>query len=306
MLYATTIGIDVHAKANSVCAINYKTGEITETTLDANPKALIAWISKNNFEAPLMCVYESGPTGFGLARALAKEDIPCQIAAVSKLPRSTERRKTDKIDARTLARLHMAGEVHAIWIPTPEEEALKSLSRLRGESSLDLRRAKQRVTSFLLLNGIFYDKGKRWTQKFMRWAAELEFPEAANTYIFREKLAQVIHLTQKLANVEKHIEEAIQASPILVARANRIRCLSGVGDVIAWSIVAELGDLARFRNGAVFASFLGLVPSESSSGEREHRGRITKCGNSHLRKLLVEGASTYSRKLQPRLSETLR
>ena len=304
MKYCTNIGIDAHSRKNSVCAIVAETGEMREATLSADPAELVAWIEGGDFPRPLRCCYEAGPTGFVLARALDGAGVECVVAATSKLPHRVDRKKNDRVDAEWLARMLAAGSVRPARVPSAREESLCHLSRLRGEVAADLRAARQRVASFLLLTGTRYTlTRKRWTRTFRRWAESLEFAQPADTFVFREKLAAAYRLEERLAAVEAEIMRVIGADDALAARMARLECIRGVGRVAAFSLVCEVHDFARFRNGAAFASFLGLVPSESSSGQRVSRGAIAKTGNSHLRRILVEAASCYSRPLKIARSE---
>jgi len=313
MRYCTNIGIDAHSKKNSVCAIAAETGEMREATLSEDPRELVAWIRGGGFAEPLRCCYESGPTGFGLARALSEAGIECVVAATSKLPRRTDRQKNDRADAEWLARMLAAGSVRPVRVPSPEEEALCHLSRLRGEVSADLRAARQRVASFLLLTGTAYTlTRRRWTKTFRRWAESYEFAQPADTFVFREKLAAVYRLEERLEAVEAEIMRIIGESPELAARMARFECIHGIGRVTAFSLVCEVGDFSRFRNGSAFASYIGLVPSESSTGSKVSRGAIAKTGNSHLRRVIVEAASCYARPFKlvrsedPRVPELVR
>jgi transposase len=304
MKYCTSIGIDAHSRKNSVCAIAAETGEMREATLSEDPGELIAWIRGQRLPEPLRCCYEAGPTGFGLARALGEAGIECVVAATSKLPRRSDRQKNDRVDAEWLARMLAAGSVRPVRVPSEEEEALCHLSRLRGEVAADLRAARQRVSSFLLLTGVRYTlTRKRWTRAFRRWAESYEFPQPADTFVFREKLAAAYRLEERLGAVESEIMRVIGGSPELAARMARLECVHGIGRVAAFSLVCEVHDFGRFRNGAAFASYLGLAPSESSSGKRVSRGAVAKTGNSHLRRIVVEAASCYSRPFRPARSE---
>lgn len=304
MRYSTIVGIDTHSKKNAVCAIVPATGEIQETILSEDPKQLLAWLGEQGFPEPVGCVYESGPTGFGLARALMAGGVACTVAATSKLSYRVDRQKNDKADAKWLAQQMMAGGVRAARVPTPEEESLCHLSRLRGEVAADLRKAKQRVSSFLLLTGTEYTlTKKKWSKTFCRWAASFEFAQPADTFTFRCKMSAVLRLEERLAEVEAEIMRVIAESPKLSERMARFTCIHGIGKVSAFSLVCEVHDFERFRNGSSFASYLGLVPSESSSGKKASRGPIAKQGNSHLRRILVEAASCYSKPFRAVKSE---
>ena len=169
MRYSTIVGIDTHSKKNAVCAIVPATGEMREAVLSEDPGQLLSWISGQGFPEPVGCVYESGPTGFGLARALEAGGVACTVAATSKLSYRVDRQKNDRADAKWLARQMLAGGVRAVRVPTPEEESLCHLSRLRGEVAADLRKAKQRVSSFLLLTGTEYTlTKKKWSKTFRK------------------------------------------------------------------------------------------------------------------------------------------
>jgi transposase len=306
MRYSTSIGIDTHMKTNQICAIDKKTGVIAEARLSADPQELISWIREQEFTLPIRCCYESGPTGFGLARELNKAGICCVIAATSKLPLRVDKQKNDRVDAEWLARMLDSGAVRPVMIPTLEEESLCHLSRLRGEVASDLRRAKQRVASFLLLTKTSYTlTKKRWTKKFNAWAGSYEFACAADTFTFRIKVASVLRLEERLKEVEGEILKVIASHPELQDRMKRFLALHGIGIVSAFSLVCEVYDFERFKNGAALASYLGLVPSESSTGPKYARGKIAKTGNSHLRRILIEAASCYSRPIKRVKAEDL-
>ena len=209
------------------------------------------------------------------------------MAATSKLSYRVDRQKNDRVDARWLAQQMLAGGVRAVRVPTPEEESPCHLSRLRGEVAADLRRAKRRVSSFLLLTGTKYTlTKKKWSETFRKWTASHEFDQPADTFAFRCKMSAVLRLEERLAEVEAEILRIIAASPELSDRMARFECIHGIGKVSAFSLVCEVHDFDRFKNGASFASYLGLVPSESSSGNKASRGAIAKQGNPHLRRML--------------------
>ena len=300
MKHSTCIGIDAHSQSNVVCALDTQTGEICEGRLSADPRELRKWIEQRAFPEPLACVYEAGPTGFGLARHLSSAGIECFVAATSKLPRRTDRAKNDRNDAEWLARQLSAGAVRKVRIPSPEEESLCRLSKLRGEAAQDLRRAKQRVQSFLLLTGTEYTlTKKRWTKTFVSWAESYVFPSPEDTFTFKEKVSEFKRASERLQRIDGEIERVVGSSPALQDKMARLTCIHGIGRVTAFSLLCEVYDFERFSRGSAFASFLGLVPSESSTGKKTSRGSITKLGNTNLRRLLVESASCYSRRPNP-------
>lgn len=296
MRYSTCIGIDTHSTKNEVCALLIETGELKGETLNDDPAQIIRWIDKNDFPKPIRCVYEAGPTGFALARILNESGIECVVAATSKLPKRHDRKKNDRIDAEWLARLLSSGAIRESYIPTEREESLQHLARLRHETMNDLKRAKQRVASFLLLTKTEYNLTKRrWSKKFRRWAETIEFDCPEDTFTFRLKYAEVIRLEERLAYIEDHIEKLIKNDAKLLSTAKRLMCIYGVGKVAAYALVCEISDFARFKNGRSFASFLGLTPSEHSTGKRRITGRITKTGNGYLRSIIIECANVYAR-----------
>ena len=296
MKYSTCIGIDTHAKKNAVCALDTATGEVREALLCEDPGKLIAWIADQDLAEPLMCVYETGPTGFGLARALRAAGIGCIVAATSKLAYPKDKDKRDAKDAEWLARQLLAGAVRPVHVPDEREESLCRLSKLRSEAALDLRRAKQRLRSFMLVAGISYTATKKlWTKKFMSWARSHECGQPADTFTFREKYADVVRLMERLARIEAEIGRIVEGDPGLAAKMSRLLCIHGIGKVTAFSLLCEVYDFSRFRKGSAFACYLGLVPSEDTTGNRRSLGGITKLGNSNLRRLLIEAAGCYGK-----------
>ena len=296
MKYSTCIGIDTHARKNAVCALDARTGELREATLSSDPAELVRWIEGQGFAEPAMCVYEAGPTGFGLARALRAAGVGCVVAATSKLAYPRDKDKRDDKDAEWLARQLLAGAVRAVCVPSERQESLCRLSRLRAEAALDLRRAKQRLRSFMLVAGIGYTATKKlWTKKFMAWAQSHECGHPADTFAFREKYAEVVRMSERLARVEAEIARAVGEDPALSEKVSRLLCIHGIGRVTAFSLVCEVYDFSRFRKGSSFACYLGLVSSEATTGEHRSLGGITKLGNSNLRRLMIEAAGCYGR-----------
>ena len=296
MKYCTSIGIDTHSRKNAICALSTETGAITEDVLSEDPARVIDWIRQHGFAEPVCCVYEAGPTGFGLARALNGAGIKCVVAATSKLPYRSDRVKNDKVDAQWLARMLAAGSVREVYIPTEYQESLCNLSKLRAEVVSDLKRAKQRVASFLLKTHTDYTLTKRrWTKTFYQWAASLEFGQPHDTFAFRQKMEAVFHLEGKLTEIDDEIRAAVKASKELSEVVGRLSAIHGIGSVTAFSLAAEVYDFYRFKKGSALASFIGLVPSERSSGKKTSRGPVTKCGNSNLRRLLIEAVHTYDK-----------
>lgn len=296
MKYSTCIGIDTHARKNAVFALDTGTGEALTAQLGGDPGELVAWIAAQGFARPVMCAYETGPTGFGLARALRAAGIGCTVAATSKLAYPRDKDKRDDKDAEWLARQLLAGAVRPVHVPSVREESLCRLSKLRAEAALDLRRAKQRLRSFMLVAGIGYTATKKlWTKRFMAWARSHECEQPADTFAFREKYAEVMRLMERLGRIEAEIMRLVGEDPALAAKMARLMCIHGIGKVTAFSLVCEVYDFSRFRKGSAFACYLGLVPSEDTTGDNHSLGRITKLGNSNLRRLLIEAAGCYGK-----------
>lgn len=253
----------------------------------------------------LQVCYEAGPTGYGLYRLLKSMDIECEVIAPSLIPQKPgERVKTDKRDAIKLATLYRAGELTPIYVPTEDNEALRDLVRAREDVKEDELRAKHRLTKFLLRNEINPPQGTRkWTVKYWDWLDSLKFERSASRVTFREYLHQLKEFQQRLKILEQEIEE--QANEGVHAPMIQIlMTLRGVAVITATSLVAEVGSFERFQSPKEFMAYTGLVPSESSSGNLRKLGNITKTGNRHVRRLLIEAAWSY--RYQPAVKGALK
>ncbi|WP_456151317.1 IS110 family RNA-guided transposase [Aquibacillus koreensis] len=242
----------------------------------------------------LRVCYEAGPTGYGLYRLLKSMDIECEVIAPSLIPRKPgEKIKTDKRDALKLATLYRAGELTPIYVPTEDDEALRDLVRAREDVKEDELRAKHRLTKFLLRNEIKPPEGTRkWTVKYWDWLNSLKFDRSPSRIAFQEYLQQLKEFQQRLKILEKEIENQAKEgahAPMI----QTLMTLRGVAVITATSLVAEIGSFDRFLTPQHFMSYTGLVPSENSSGSTRKLGEITKTGNRHVRKLLIEAAWSY-------------
>jgi len=241
----------------------------------------------------LRIVYEAGPCGFWLQRYLHKRGLECQIVAPSLIPkRSGDRVKTDRRDALQLARLHRAGELTPIHVPDIRDEAVRDLSRAREDAQRDLKSAKFRLKAFLLRQDIRYEGQARWTPAHLRWLARVVCPTPAQQIVFQEYLRTINEQNERLARLEQALREQVEhwwLAPVVAA----IQALRGVQFTTAVTLIAELGDLNRFVRPRQLMSYLGLTPSEYSSGSKRQQGGITKSGNSHARRVLVESAWAY-------------
>ncbi|WP_077621189.1 IS110 family transposase [Sediminibacillus massiliensis] len=242
----------------------------------------------------LQVCYEAGPTGYGLYRLLKSMDIECEVIAPSLIPQKPgERVKTDKRDAIKLATLYRAGELTPIYVPTENDEALRDLVRAREDVKEDELRAKHRLTKFLLRNEIHPPKGTRtWTAKYWDWLDSLKFERSASRVTFQEYLQQLKEYQQRLKILESEMEEQAKES-VHAPMIQTLMTLRGIALITATSLVAEVGSFSRFQTPKQFMAYTGLVPSESSSGLTRNLGEITKTGNRHVRRLLIEAAWSY-------------
>jgi transposase len=293
-----TVGLDVHAASIRLCAI--RADElIDERTLPYDEAAVTAAIAR---WPGARCCYEAGPTGFGLHRHLRAQGIACDVVAPGLVPaRPGERVKTDPRDARKLARLHQGGMLEAIWVPPSEWEAARDLIRAREDARLDRMRDRHRLGKFLLRHGRRMP-GRSWGVARRKWIADQRFPYPAQQQTLATYLHALDLVDARIEGLERQIAETAERGP-WSQLVGKLRCLRGVDTLTALGIAVEIGDFDRFQTAEAFMSFVGLVPSEHSSGERRRRGAITKVGNAHVRRLLVEAA--WHARLRPRVGYEL-
>lgn len=291
------IGMDVHKESIEIAlAEGDADGEVRRYgkiggTFDVFRKTLRKLVSLGK---ELHFCYEAGPCGYELYRLLVHEGHHCIVVAPSLIPKKPgDKVKTDKRDAMQLARLFRAGELTPVYVPDREDEAIRDLARAREDAMLAQKSARQRLKSFLLRHNIRYQGKTCWTEKHLRWLAdEVRLPEAAQQTVFQEYVNTVTEAAQRMARLEKEIQFHVKQwrlAPVVAA----LMAMRGVQLVVAVTIVAELGDLSRFDTPKQLMSYLGLTPSEYSSGERQRRGGITKTGNHHARRILIEAAWAY-------------
>src|SRR6266545_566026 len=293
-----TVGLDVHARSIRLAAV--RADELLEErTLPYDHGALERVLRR----WPLVrCCYEAGPTGFGLYRYLVERGIECAVVAPGLVPqRPGDRVKTDSRDARKLARLLAGGLLQPIHVPTAELEAARDLVRAREDARLDRMRDRHRLSKFCLRHGRLLPTSS-WTVVRRKWLSEQRFEFVAEQITFDTYLHAVDLVDARVEALERAIRETAEQGPWreLVAR---LRCLRGIDTLSALGIVAEIGDFNRFRTAEEFMAFVGLVPSEHSSGEHRRQGSITKVGNSHVRRLLVEAA--WHARRQPKVGYEL-
>jgi len=273
-----SVGLDVHARSVVACALDGWTGELTEARLTPDYAELLAWLGR--LPGPVAVTYEAGPTGFGLARFLSGAGVECLVAAPSKLQRpSGDRVKIDARDARHLARLLHLGEVVAVTVLSADTEAARDLVRAREDVRGDLMSARHRVSKLLLRQGIVYSGGKAWTGVHDRWLRAQKFasPALALTYETTcEAMLAAVDRRDRLDAAIAVMAAQSQFTPV----ASRLGCLRGVSTLTAFGLAVEIGDWHRL-DGSRIGAYLGLVPTESSSGSSRSQGGITKTGNGH-------------------------
>lgn len=301
----TIIAFDQHA-ATTVAAVLLP-GQRTPAlhTLTSDTPTIMRFVERVRRNGPVQCCYEAGPCGFELQRALTARQIPCDVIAPALIPRRAgDRIKTDRRDASQLAILYRAGALTAIHIPTEQEEAARDLLRCREDIRADLLRARHQLSKFLLRHGRRFTATKKaWSKRHDVWLRAQTWPIAALDQTHRAYLRAVEEGLARLRDVEADLRALLTLEP-LQPRVQRLRCFRGIDDLTALTIAAELGDPHRFATAPSTMAFVGLVPSEHSSGTQRAQGGITKTGNAHLRRVLVESAWHYRH--HPFVSATLR
>ncbi len=289
------VGLDVHKETIAVSVAESNGGEVRYLGDIANtPEALDKQVKQlRKGGADLSFCYEAGPCGYGIHRQLTDLGWDCQVVAPSLIPKKAgDRVKTDRRDSMMLARLHRAGELTAVWVPDNAQEALRDLTRAREDMKHLQRQAKQRLLAFLLRHGKRYDGKSNWTLAHYRWMEAVKFDHPVQQIVFQEYVDTVKALTKRVAAFDKQIESAA-AESVFWPVIEGLMALRGVNLLTATTIVAEIGDLRRFASAPQLMAYLGVVPSEHSSGGTQSRGGITKTGNGHVRRVLVEAAWTY-------------
>ncbi|HTZ87294.1 MAG TPA: IS110 family transposase [Solirubrobacteraceae bacterium] len=287
-------GLDVHAAKVLAVAVDGETGEVSSRRLCGKTCEVVKFCSA--LPAPTRVAYEAGPTGFTLARALGDAGIACVVAAPGKIPRPAQDRvKTDRRDAERLVRLLMVDGLHPVRVPSTEEEALRDLVRAREDIRGDLMRARHRMSKLLMRHDVVFDgEGKNWSAAHRAWLGRLRLADHAAQLALLDYLGAIDALIVRRGALESAIGELVPDSPWAQTVA-RLRCLRGIDTLSAVGLCAEVGDWERFERAGQLMSFLGVVPSENSSGDSRRQGAITKSGSAHARRLLVEASWHYRR-----------
>src|SRR4051812_18132820 len=288
-------GLDVHRASVVAATMDRESGELRVCRLPGETSKVVEFCA--GLPGPTRVAYEAGPTGFGLARALRAAGVECVIAAPGKIERPAQDRvKTDRRDAERLLRLLMIDGLHAVRVPSDQEEALRDLVRAREDVRGDLMRARQRLGKLLLRHDIRYEEtASAWTTRHRGWLAKIDLGERGAQTALSDYLGAVDALVIRRDALERAISELVAGSSWAETIA-RLRCLRGIDTLSAAGLCAEIGDWQRFDRPGQLMSYLGLVPSEDSSGERRRQGAITKTGSRHARRLLVEAAWHYRRR----------
>jgi len=303
----TWVGMDAHKNSIKVAVLSPGPAEAVEWTEDTTSEAIRRLARRLQRLAPggVRACYEAGPTGYALQRQLRTHGVDCIVIAPSLTPvKPGARIKTDKRDARKLAELFRAGLLTEVQPPSENDEALRDLCRCRDDVRVDLLRARHRLTKFLLRRHCIYRQTKHhWGTRHMAWLEELRFDDAVSQVTFDSYFLSVQQLEERQRQLDQRLAEYGGVEPYR-DRVAALRCFKGIDTVTAVCLVAELHGFERFRSPRQLMAYVGLVPSESSSGEREQRGPITKSGNRHVRRLLVEAA--WHHRHRPALSAPLR
>lgn len=294
--YSTFIGMDVHKNSIDIAiADEGRKGQVRhygkiDGTLSALDKVVRKLVSKGN---RLYFVYEAGPCGYQIYRHLTAHGFDCDVVAPSRIPKESGNQiKNDRRDALTLARLHRAGELTAVYVPQTEDEAIRDLTRAREDAKCDEKRSKQRLLSFLLRSGFRYTGKSQWGKAHMRWLSDIKMPHRSQQIVLHEYIGTVDQCKERVQRLTEQIQQLLpewQLFPVVQA----LQSMRGVSTIVAATTVAEIGDMKRFHTPAELMSYLGLVPSEHSSGTKTRRGSITKAGNGHVRRVLTEAAWAY-------------
>jgi transposase len=287
IVQGTSVGLDVHALSVVAHAVDEETGKIARARLCPAHDEVLGWL--HQLRAPVRVTYEAGPTGFGLARAINDAGMACVVAAPSKLQRPAgDRVKTDARDAAHLARLSRLGEITEVRVPDRDIEAVRDLVRAREDARADLMRVRHRLSKLLLRQGIVYYGGTPWTGIHEQWLRRQRFDDIHLKAAYDYSFDAVLAATAARERLDEQITD-VAASPRFADAVDRLGCLRGISALTGLALTVEIGDWSRFT-GSTIGAYVGLVPSEYSSGSSRSQGSITKAGNTHVRRLLIESA----------------
>lgn len=294
------VGMDVHKESYTLCCYSYETDKVEyKQTIPSDYRLVLKYIESIKIryfgEVDVICGYEAGCLGYSLYNQLTEHCVKCIILAPTTMAiTNTSRVKTDKRDAANIARCLAFGTFSPVYVPSDEDNQIKEYIRMRDDQKIMLKKLKQKILAFVLKQGKRFDGGKTyWTIVHLKWLKDLDLDN-----LLRETLDEYLitykYLVDKIERLDNRIEE-LASGEAYKEKVDKLQCFMGIKTHTALSIIVEVGDFERFDKASKFAAFLGLVPSEFSSGESSRRYGITKAGNSHLRRLLVEAAQSYTR-----------
>jgi len=295
------VGMDVHKDSVRLAVLKgTEKAPVYEATLKNDIPRIEKAIKRFSAQGTVIAGYEAGCMGYTLQRSLGASGIECRVIPANRVPRlGSERIKTDARDAVLIARMLKNNEAESIYVPSAEDEAARDLIRCREDLKAELHRAKQQLSKFLLRLGFIYDSELRpWTKAHRAWMQSLELGQALTTETYKQYYSHVTELEERIGRIEALIVEVAQ-SAAYSERIAKLRCFKGIDYLTALAFTCEIGDFRRFPSAASFMAYLGLVPSEYSSGTKRRQGGITKTGNSHLRKLLIEASWQYRYRCAP-------
>lgn len=290
------VGVDAHQETLSIAVLVGDSQEpLQPITIPNRPPIIRRHFRRLLEQGTVVATYEAGSLGFVLYRQLMDMGVQCVVAAPSHLPKIPgDHRKTDRLDAQRLASFLRAGQIVQVRPPTPQIEALRTLTHTREAMREDVIRARHRILKLCLARGTVFRDGMNWTAKHLAWLRKLELPIADDRQTLDFLVDELEHRVGALARLDLRMEERAE-QPDVEEAVRSLRAFRGVKTLTALSVVAEIADPRRFKNAKQVASYCGLIPSEHSSGARVHRGHITRSGNSRLRRLLIEATQHFAR-----------
>ena len=297
----TYVALDVHKKQHSLAVLATETGETIEMTIANTTKEITKTVKKIKklSDAPIHFCYEAGVCGFALKRKLEALGCECAVIAPSLIPsKPGERIKTDRKDAQKLLALFKAGLLTEVYAPNEQQEAARELTRLRQTIQENLKRIRHQILKMLTRHSYIYHEGRHWTNKHHAWLRSLKFTDSLITSVFEDYFTELQHCQTRLATIDKQVELLANTAPYREP-VGLLRCFHGIDTLTAISIITEIFDFGRFASPRHLMSYLGLTPSEDSSGEKQRKGSITKTGNKRVRRLLNESAWHYRHRFAP-------